>query len=192
MGLLLASNSPRRIALLKAAGFEFETISPGVIERFDVDLTVRELTALNAFRKGMATARSHPNQVVLAADTLVMLESKIIGKPADVRDAKRILRRLSARTHEVCSAVFICHYNVRKAVAFEEISRVRFRRLGAARIEKYIAKVNPLDKAGAYGAQGNGAEIIERIDGSYTNVVGLPMEETISALAGFGIRPANA
>src|ERR1051325_7402337 len=114
MGLLLASNSPRRIALLKAARFEFETISPGVIERFDVDLTVRELTALNAFRKGMPTARSHPNHVVLAADTLVMLEGKIIGKPADVRDAKRILRRLSARTHEVCSAVFICHYNVRK------------------------------------------------------------------------------
>ena len=105
MRLLLASNSPRRVELLTAAGFEFETISPGVAERFDVDLTLRELTALNALRKGMPVARAHPGHVVLAADTLVALGGKIIGKPSDLDDAAKILRRLSGQTHEVCSGV---------------------------------------------------------------------------------------
>jgi septum formation protein len=189
--LLLASNSPRRIELLGAAGFQFETVSPEIDERFDVDLTLRELTGFNALRKGMAIARKNPHHVVLAADTLVALGHEVIGKPVDLADARKILRRLSGRTHEVCSAVFIAHCVARKSTLFHEISRVRFRRLTGAGIDDYIAKVNPLDKAGAYAAQGFGAHIIEEIDGSFTNVVGLPMDETIAALAEFGLRPAE-
>jgi septum formation protein len=187
--LVLASGSPRRAALLAEAGFEFETVSPRVAEKFDLDLTLRELTMWNAIRKGVPLARGYPDKVVLAADTLVALDDEIIGKPANLEQAAQILRRLSGRTHEVCSAVFICHFAAGQPATFHEFSRVRFRRLSSATIKHYLAKVNPLDKAGAYAAQGRGAEIIARIGGSYTNVVGLPMEKTLAALARFGIHP---
>lgn len=187
--LVLASCSPRRAALLSEAGFEFETVTPRVAEKFDVDLTLRELTMWNAIRKGTSVARVHPDRVVLAADTLVALDAEMIGKPADLEQAAQILQRLSGRTHEVCSAVFICHLAAARSATFHEVSRVRFRRLSSATIENYLPKVNPLDKAGAYAAQGRGAEIIAKVDGSYTNVVGLPMEKTIAALARFGIQP---
>ena len=188
---ILASHSPRRRDLLAAAGFEFETFSAGVPEKDDVDLTLRELTTLNAVRKGLAVARLLPEAVVLAADTLVGIDGQVIGKPADLNGAIRILEGLSGRTHEVCSTVFICQLAAGRSMSFCEISRVRFRRLSRDKIESYFAKVNPLDKAGAYAAQGRGAEIIEKIDGSFTNVVGLPMEQTIPVLAGFGITPVT-
>jgi nucleoside triphosphate pyrophosphatase len=188
--LILASRSPRRRELLAAAEFEFESVSTDVDEKFDVDLTLRELTLFNALRKGMAVARLRPESVVLAADTLVAIDGEVIGKPLDLDHAGKILRRLSGRVHEVCSAVFICHLAGARSTSFCEISRVRFRRLNTEKIDNCLAKVNPLDKAGAYAAQGRGAEIIERIDGSFTNVVGLPMERVLPALAIFGITPA--
>ena len=190
VGLLLASGSPRRAALLAEAGFDFETVSPRIEEKLDVDLTLRELTMWNAIRKGTSVARMRPDRVVLAADTLIALEGKVIGKPADLGNAAQILRRLSGRTHEVCSAVFIYRFAAGQPVAFHEFSRVRFRRLSTNEIDTYLAKVDPLDKAGAYAAQG-GAEIIAKIDGSYTNVIGLPMEKTVVALAQFGIQPKS-
>ena len=190
--LLLASSSPRRAELLARVGFEFEVVSPRSAERSDVDLTLRELTWLNAIRKGMPIARAHPDKVVLASDTLVALGAEIIGKPSDMEHAARILRRLSGRTHEVCSTVAIWHVAAGRSTAFQEISRVRFRRFTGPQIRNYLAKVNPLDKAGAYGAQQEGAEIIDEIEGSYTNVVGLPMEKTVAALVSFGIRPRGA
>jgi septum formation protein len=189
MRLLLASSSPRRIELLSTARFEFKTISPGIAERFDVDLTLRELTAFNAIRKGISVARANPRQIVLAADTLVALDGTLIGKPSNLAHAREILTNLSGQTHDVCSAVFICHLAAGRSKSFQEISRVRFRKLSSAKIDEYLAKADPLDKAGAYAAQGSGAEIIEKIEGSYTNVVGLPMEKTVAALADFGVRP---
>ena len=189
--LLLASNSPRRRELLSAAGFQFDTAAPQVDERSDINLSLREITALNAVRKGLAVARVYTQKIVLSADTLVALDHKIIGKPHDRDHAADILRRLSGRAHEVCSSVFILHLARARSTMFYEISRVRFRRLDDRAIDNYFTKVNPLDKAGAYAAQGYGAEIISRIEGSHTNVVGLPMEKTIAALAKFGIKPAN-
>jgi septum formation protein len=186
---VLASCSPRRAALLSEAGFEFESVTPRVAEKFDVDLTLREVTMWNAIRKGMSVAQAHPDTIVPAADTLVAVDHEIIGKPADLEQAAQILRRLSGRTHEVYSAVFICRFAGARSAIFHEVSRVRFRRLSSATIENYLAKVNPLDKAGAYAAQGSGAEIIAKIDGSNTNVVGLPMEKTVTVLAKFGIYP---
>jgi septum formation protein len=190
--LLLASKSPRRRELLSAAGFQFDTAAPQVDERSDINLSLREITALNAVRKGLAVARIHTQKIVLSADTLVALDHKIIGKPDDRDHAADILRRLSGRVHEVCSSVFILHLSRARSTMFYEISRVRFRRLDNRAIDDYFTKVNPLDKAGAYAAQGYGAEIISRIEGSHTNVVGLPMEKTIAALAKFGIKPANS
>ena len=189
--LLLASNSPRRRELLVQAGFTLEIFAPKISERFDVDLTLRELTAFNAIRKGMAAARLRPNNIVLAADTLVAIDDHVLGKPEDREEAVAMLRRLSGRAHEVCTSVFICHLAEAKSTSFHEISRVQFRRLGRGKIDNYLARVNPLDKAGAYAAQGFGGEIIEKIDGSFSNVVGLPMEKTIAALGEFGLTPRS-
>jgi septum formation protein len=187
--LLLASNSPRRHELLSEAGFEFETFAPDVPESFNSHLTLRELTALNATRKALVAARVNPGKVVLAADTLVAIDDRLLGKPKDFADAVAMLERLSGEVHEVCTSVFICNLARARSTSFSEISRVRFRRLNVTQIERYLAKVNPLDKAGAYAAQGFGSEIIEKIDGSFPNVVGLPMEKTVPALAEFGIAP---
>jgi septum formation protein len=190
--LVLASSSPRRFALLSEGGFEFEIASPRVTEKFSTTLTLREVTLWNAIRKGMAIAQTRPDAVVLAADTLVALENQIIGKPANLSEAAQILQRLSGRTHQVCSAVAIYHQTLGKSAVFHESSRVRFRRLSDAMIQSYLAKVDTLDKAGAYAAQGGGAEIIAKIEGSFTNVVGLPMEKTVVELAKFRIRPKIA
>jgi len=187
--LLLASNSPRRRELLLEAGFEFEIFAAEVDERFDVDLTLRELTTFNSIRKGMMSARSRPKNVVLAADTLVAIHDHVLGKPSDRSEAVAMLERLSGRAHEVCTSVFICCLAKSLSTSFSEISRVHFQKLSRAKIDNYFKRVNPLDKAGAYAAQGFGSEIIEKIEGSYTNVVGLPMERTVPALAEFGIVP---
>jgi septum formation protein len=188
---VLASSSPRRAALLFEGGFEFEIASPRVAEKFSKTLTLRELTLWNAIRKGMTIAQTRPNAVVLAADTLVALDNRIIGKPSDLSEAAGILQRLSGRTHEVCSAVAIYLQTSGRSAVFHESSRVRFHPLSSSAIENYLAKVDPLDKAGAYAAQGSGAEIIAKIEGSFTNVVGLPMEKTVAELAKFGIRPKS-
>ena len=171
------------------AGYEFDTVRPQIVERHDSQLTVTELTSYNAWRKGLKVARAQPKRIVLSADTLVTLDNAVIGKPRDRADAAETLRRLSGKTHQVCSSVFIFHFAQKRSAMFHEISHVRFRRLNKKMIAAYLAKVNPLDKAGAYAAQGYGAEVIASIEGSYTNVVGLPMEKTIEMLALFGIAP---
>jgi septum formation protein len=190
--LLLASNSPRRRELLTAAGFVFQTAAPKGAERSDPYFTLREITALNAVRKGMSLALAHPDKVILSADTLVALDHEIMGKPRDLAHAIQILERLSGREHEVCSTVFVLHPARARSIMFYEISSVRFRNLNRAEIDRYLARINPLDKAGAYAAQGHGADIISNIAGSYTNVVGLPMEQTATVLADFGVRPKDA
>jgi septum formation protein len=184
---VLASGSPRRRELLEKAGYEFDVVLPAVAEISGAWLTIREATICNAMRKAVEVAQSAPGAVVLGADTLVALDGRVIGKPADLADAARILRRLSGRVHKVWTSVFVCHPASGKAHSFQEVSHVCFRKLDDWAIANYLAKVDPLDKAGAYAAQGHGVEIIERIEGSYTNVVGLPMEETARVLRAFGI-----
>ncbi|MEO8045231.1 MAG: Maf family protein [Spartobacteria bacterium] len=189
--LILASASPRRRQLLTEAGYEFEIVPPEVEELHSGKLTVREATAYNALRKGLAVARMHPRQVVLAADTLVALDHHLIGKPTDLADAARLLRLLSGRAHVVASGVFIAHLHSGKSIAFSVLSRVVFKNLNEEMIADYFTKIDPLDKAGAYAAQGKGSAIISRILGSRSNVIGLPLEKTRSALALFGIQPQS-
>jgi septum formation protein len=188
---VLASASPRRRQLLKEAGYEFEIISPPDDEVSHAWFTIRELTVWNATRKALRIAQMHPEAVVLAADTLVTIDGHVLGKPVDLEDAVRILRRLRGRAHEVWTAVCIRHGARGTSRNFHEISRVHFRELSEHAIRAYLAKVNPLDKAGAYAAQGHGTEIIEHIEGSYSNVVGLPMEETVRALRAFGVTASS-
>ena len=186
---ILASASPRRQQLLSEAGLQFKIIAPQTDEIASRALTLRELTTGNAARKAMAVARLHPETVVLGADTLVALDGILIGKPANLGAAFRILQRLSGREHTVCTGVCICSLARRKQISFCVHSQVLFRTLEPPEIRAYLTKIDPLDKAGAYAAQGHGAEIIARICGSYTNVVGLPMGETLVALRQFGVRP---
>ena len=187
---ILASNSSRRRALLTGAGYEFEVIGPAVNEVAMAHLSLCELTIANATRKGLGVSHVHPHRIVLAADTLVALEGEIIGKPRDLNHAGVILRRLSGRTHDVCTGV--CIVGPQKKISFAEISQVRFRRLNESDIANYFRVVNPIDKAGAYAAQAAGRSIIASIEGSFTNVIGLPMERTIEVLAQFGLQPVNA
>ena len=188
---VLASASPRRSQLLSAAGYEFDVVSPRAEEVGHDWLTIRELTICNAARKAAVVSGISPDAVVLAADTLVTVDGEVLGKPTDFEDAVEILRRLSGRVHEVWTAVRIVDAGRRKSRSFHETSRVHFRSLDDRAIRKYLAKIDPLDKAGAYAAQGDGRDIIEKIEGSYTNVVGLPMEKTRRALALFGIKPSG-
>jgi septum formation protein len=175
--------------LLSDAGYEFDVATPRVEEVAHRWLTIRELTIWNAARKAAAAAGIAPDAVVLAADTLVTIDGEILGKPADLDEAFRMLRRLSGRSHEVWTGVRINDAARRRSRSFHEMSRVHFRKLDDRALRNYLAKIDPLDKAGAYAAQGHGTEIIERIDGSYSNVVGLPMEKTKRVLESFGIRP---
>ena len=188
---LLASASPRRSELLRAAGYRFEIVTCPTEEIAPTTLTVREITCWNAFRKGLAVARAHPDAVVLAADTLVALEREIIGKPTDLADARRILQRLNGRAHTVATGVLIAHLARGQSETFAVVSRVHFRKWNRAQIDNYLSAIEPLDKAGAYAAQGRGRAIVGRIVGSRTNVIGLPLEKTRAALARFGIRPGR-
>lgn len=187
---VLASGSPRRRQLLEEAGYEFEVVAPPVEEASHPWLTVRELTVCNARRKASLVAENMPGAVVLGADTLVSIDDQVLGKPANLKEATQILRRLSGRSHAVWTGVCLCHLALGKSQTFCAVSRVEFRDLTDRAIQDYFEKVNPLDKAGAYAAQGHGKQIIKRIKGSYSNVVGLPMERTLPALAAFGITPA--
>jgi septum formation protein len=189
--LILASASPRRRELLTDAGYEFEVVSPRVEEASHGWLTIRELTIWNAARKAAAASGISRDAVVLAADTLVTIDGEVLGKPANLDEAVQMLHRLSGRSHEVWTGVRINDAARGRTRSFHEMSRVQFRQLDDRAIRNYLGKIDPLDKAGAYAAQGYGAEIIERIDGSYSNVVGLPMEKTSAALRVFGITPAR-
>ncbi len=185
--LILASGSPHRRHLLADAGLKFEAVSPDVPELQTSSLSIAELTTCNATRKAIAVARRHREAVVLGADTLVALRGEVIAKPTDLDEAVRILRRLRGEEHQVCTGVFICVAKLGAMTSFHVVSHVQFLKLTDKEIDAYLATINPLDKAGAYAAQGHGSEIISTIRGSYTNVVGLPMDETLRALAAFGV-----
>ncbi len=187
--LLLASASPRRRQLLAEAGFDFQVVAPEVDEISTTKLTLCEATTWNALRKGLTVARTHPDGVVLAADTLVEFGGKVIGKPADRDEAAQILRLLSGQTHLVASSVFLARLVHGRSENFSVVSRVLFKKLDDRTIEEYLDRIDPLDKAGAYAAQVEGRAIIARITGSRSNVIGLPLEKTGAALRRFGVRP---
>ncbi len=191
--LLLASGSPRRRELLTAAGYQFEVAPAPVEESVSGQLTAAELVRLNARRKARAGARllsaTAGPVVVLGADTLVSLEGAVLGKPRDLQEAFAMLARLVGRTHEVLTGV--CLFSKGEAAGpireWVERTAVTFRQLDEKGIRAYLARINPLDKAGAYAAQEHGSDIVASTAGSWSNVVGLPMESVREALAGLGI-----
>jgi septum formation protein len=174
--IILASASPRRSELLRQIGVEFNVVTCDTTEIHDGELTAREIAQVNAYRKARNVAKKHPDALVLGADTLVYLETILMGKPGSLEHAYEMLEQLQGRTHEVVTAVCLLNLRNHRQRIFTEVTNVTFRPLDAVTIRRYLTKVNPLDKAGAYAIQEEGDLIVEKIAGSYTNVVGLPME----------------
>lgn len=168
---------------MRSAGVPFSVVPAAVAESDDDTLGLTTLVATNARAKALEVAARYPDAVVLGADTLVWLGGRALGKPADHNEARRMLRELSGQTHEVATAVHLVRMEPRQQVEFHEITRVRFRPLGEDVIEEYLATVDVLDKAGAYALQENGEMLVESVEGSRSNVVGLPLERTMATLA---------
>jgi len=183
--LVLASASPRRRALLAGLGLSFEAIAPGVDETVHEGETPLTYVLRVAREKAAAGARRSPGALVLAADTAVVLGGLILGKPASVDDARRMVRALSGRRHSVMTGVAL-DGSARASAVVE--TAVWFRELTEGEISWYAASGEPLDKAGAYAIQGAGGMLVQRIDGSASNVVGLPLAETVELLQRAGLR----
>jgi septum formation protein len=174
--LILASASPRRVELLRQLDLEFQTMASDAPEIVHDQLTAWETAQINAYRKARVIAKRFPDSLVLAADTVVHLEPNLFGKPASLEEAYQMLEQLQGRTHEVVTGICLLRLRPHRQRIFSETTEVTFQPLDAVKIRRYLTKVNPLDKAGAYAIQEQGDLIIERISGSYTNVVGLPVE----------------
>jgi len=181
--LILASASPRRAEMLREMGLKFRVVPSEAPEMHHEQLTARELCLINAYHKARAIAKKIPDALVLAADTLVCLETRHFGKPADLAEAERMLAQLQGRTHQVVTGVCLIHLRRHQQRIFADSTNVTFRRLSAKQTRYYLKAINPLDKAGAYAIQEKGDLIVEKISGSYSNVVGLPVERLKTELA---------
>ncbi|TSA36020.1 MAG: septum formation protein Maf [Verrucomicrobiaceae bacterium] len=181
--ILLASASPRRKWLLEEAGYSVRCEVSGADELEDDTLAPAALALENASRKARVVAARFPDELVVAADTVVAMGGIFYGKPANMDDAFRMISELAGKTHEVVTGVVI-HFPAGEKQDFAESSLVTFRPLGPDEIRAYLASIHPLDKAGAYAAQDDDGRIIERIEGSVTNVIGLPLESLQAALHG--------
>ena len=183
--LILASASPRRRELLAQAGFTFDVITADIPElRKPGEEPIRFVTRL-AREKAEAVAGRHsspPDSIVLGADTIVLVDDEVLGKPNDAADAARMLRLLSGRTHQVITGVCLLRGRERQHAA--EVTFVRFNTLSGQEIGDYIATGEPLDKAGAYAIQGRAGRWVPRIHGCYFNVVGLPLALVSSMIEG--------
>ena len=183
--LILASASPRRAELLRAAGIEFEVMPAHIDETSQPAESPDDYVRRIADAKARAIAGRANGRIILAADTTVVIDDQMLAKPGDDEDAKRMLRMLSGRTHEVLTAVAVCRGPERSALLVEvERTQVKFAPLNEFEIDWYVATGEPRDKAGAYAIQGYASRFITRIDGSYSNVVGLPIALVYDILKG--------
>jgi septum formation protein len=175
--LILASASPRRAELLRQLQPDFQIIPSTAAEILDEHLSPFEVCQLNAHRKARAVAKKNPDALVLGADTLVFLAGEIMGKPVSPAEAEQMLTRLQGRTHQVVTGISLIHMRALREHLFAASTDVTFHPLDAGHIRDYLSKMNPLDKAGAYAIQEHGEMIVAAISGSYSNVVGLPLEQ---------------
>jgi septum formation protein len=188
--MILASASPRRSELLREMGVPFTVVRGQVPEVAPEHLSPVETAEINAYRKARATAKKHPDSLVLAADTIVSLGTAIFGKPVDMADAEQTLAKLQGRTHQVITGVCLLHLRAHRQKLFAVSTSVTFRKLHAGQIRRYLSKIFPFDKAGSYAIQDEGDQIVKSISGSFSNVVGLPVEQLARELAGWNVLPS--
>lgn len=192
--IVLASSSPRRLHLLQSIELEFDVLPSDKEEIMDESIPAQELVTNLARQKAEDVFARHcqdeKNVIVIGADTMVVLSGKLLGKPVDDADAKEMLSKLSACTHTVFTGVHILsrrNGSPPSSLAAVEESKVTFRNLAEREIEAYIQTREPMDKAGAYALQGIGSALVARVDGCYTNVIGLPIPRVVSMLRELGV-----
>jgi len=186
-GIILASASPRREQLLREMRLRFTVVRPDGVEEARTGATPRVLAMQNAQCKARAVAGRHPDSLVIGADTIVVLDGTVFGKPRVIEDAQRMLGQLAGRRHEVITGVCLLHRSLDTELMFADTTRVWMRPLTSPQLNEYLGKINPLDKAGAYAIQEHGEGVVERIEGSYSNVVGLPIERLRATLERLGM-----
>jgi septum formation protein len=183
--VILASASPRRAELLKEIVPRFE-ILPGHADEFQPEhLSPIEASLLNAYHKARVIAKKFPDALIIGADTEVVLGRRVFGKPRDLADARAMLADLAGREHQVITGVCLLHLRRHRQRLFAETTRVKFKPLRPEEINEYLDKIDPLDKAGAYAIQEHGETIISKTKGSYSNVMGLPLERLRAELRQF-------
>lgn len=185
MTFILASASSRRKELMEQAGFDFEVVISDVEEILEDGLSPKEQAKNLAEQKALAVASLHSDQVVIGADTIVVLNGDILGKPVDAQDALKTLKRLNGNVHEVITGVAIVVNG--RCFSFANITKVTFYEMKESWIEDYVKSGEPMDKAGSYGIQGLGFELVEKIEGDFYSVMGLPIAQLKRELALFGI-----
>ncbi|WP_096189535.1 Maf family protein [Evansella halocellulosilytica] len=176
---ILASQSPRRKQLLEQVQLPFSIEKSQIEEKFDPKLSPEELVVSLALQKATDVFSRHQDRIVLGADTVVTIDGNVLGKPTDNIDAKKMLQQLSGKKHEVMTGVAII--SKEKHLTFYEKTAVYFFELSESDIDAYIASGEPFDKAGSYGIQGLGAALVEKIEGDYFSVVGLPVARVVRA-----------
>ena len=181
--IILASASPRRKELLETAGAEFEIIVADVDETVPEGTKSEDAAVMTAEKKALAVAENHKDSIVIGADTIVVADGRILGKPADKADACRMLSVLSGVEHKVITGVCLACED--KKITFAQVSKVKFYDLTDEEINAYVETGEPMDKAGAYGIQGKGCVLVEKIEGDYFNIVGLPVARVMKELRGF-------
>ena len=181
--LILASSSPRRAELLRAAGIDFKIRPAGVDETIGPNEPPRDYVVRLSSEKARAVVRG--DELALGADTTVVINGEIIGKPVDVEEAGRMLRALSGQWHEVLTGVTLARAD--RVVSAVSSTRVKFAELSDDEIKWYVSTGEPMDKAGAYAIQGHASLFVERIEGSYSNVVGLPVQLTYQLARRMGV-----
>jgi len=187
MRLILASTSPRRREILGLLAVPFDVIEPVFEERVSADLSIRDEVLAFALGKARSVALDHPEAIVIGSDTMIALHGEKFGKPSDANDARRMLRALSGKTHEIFTGVAIIDGSGEAGLKTVERVEVDMRRLSEADIDGYLACGESRDKAGAYSIQGQGAELIAAIRGDYLAAVGMPLKPIAKYLTGRGV-----
>lgn len=185
--IILASTSPRRRKVLEILGLKFKVVPSNVDEKLNPRYQPRRQAEMLSEEKALAVVPKHKNSIVIAADTLVALGNDVIGKPKDIADAKRTIKKLSGKTHSVFTGFTVIDTETKKQFTESVETKVTFKKLSEKEISGYLKKAKVLDKAGGYGVQELGAVLVERIDGDFYNPVGLPISALAQVLKKFDI-----
>jgi septum formation protein len=186
--IILASASPRRKELLEKLGLRFEVDPSNYEEDIPSGLEPHELAQKISLEKAKVVASKHQNAIVIAADTFIVFGGRILGKPYTEKEAQKMLKAISGKSHSVITGFSIIDSATNKTLSQSVETKVYIRRLTSEEINAYVKSKEPLDKAGAYAIQGLGAVFVEKIEGDYFNVIGLPLSALTEALKEFGIK----
>jgi septum formation protein len=175
--IILASGSPRRKEILERYGLNIMVVKSDITEKINQGETPQQISMSLAFNKAYSVSKAFTGDIIIGADTIVVYENKILGKPKNDEEAFKMLSMLNGNVHDVITGISIIKAGTNQKIIDYEITKVKFKNLTQSRILKYIESKESFDKAGAYGIQGLGAILVEKIDGCYSNVVGLPLSK---------------